>query len=593
MRRLCPLLIPAAAILAAGCGGQSTFGPPIRTTGEIRFTVDWPATTRQLPAATRSLLVSVELEGEPIAQRLFLPPAEPGLTEHRIDEIPTGVTVTVDLQAKPTPDGQGVSLSAARFEVPMPESGEASFQATLENEVRSVRLSSEALTIPVGGSETITATARNDRDEIVLVDPGAWEWTGDSDSVRLTPDGASVEVLALARGAALIQARDRESNRTSESARITLCPPAGGVGNGGGGLAASPWPSFRGNARASGSGVGCGETEGQIRWLFASGAAIESSPTIGPDGTVFFGSNNGQVFALDGQTGDLKWKRSLGGPVKSSPAIGANGSLYVGAGDGSLHALDAANGTPRWSFTTAGAVDGSPALGADGAVYFGSRDGRFYALDGADGTERWRFQTGAAITGSPAISEDGTVYIGSGDGSLYALNGATGVQRWRFLPSDLFFTIFDSFVGGAALSEDGLVFIGAAEGTLYALDAASGEFRWRQALGEAITGSPAVGADGEVAIGIFRGGVFSFDATTGVQRWRASANGDVQGSPSIGADGTVTVGSHDRRIYAFDGATGAQRWRLATGNVVVSSPAFGSDGTVYIGSTDGILYAVR
>ena len=63
----------------------------------------------------------------------------------------------------------------------------------------------------------------------------------------------------------------------------------------------------------------------------------------------------------------------------SSPAIGADGTVYVGSHDSNLYALNP-DGTEKWSFTAGKAVSSSPAIGADGTIYVGSHDNNFYAI---------------------------------------------------------------------------------------------------------------------------------------------------------------------------------------------------------------------
>ena len=64
-----------------------------------------------------------------------------------------------------------------------------------------------------------------------------------------------------------------------------------------------------------------------------------SSPAIGADGTVYIGSSDGRVYALDGSSGSLKWSYATGAQVWSSPAIGADGTVYVGSEGGKLYAF--------------------------------------------------------------------------------------------------------------------------------------------------------------------------------------------------------------------------------------------------------------
>jgi outer membrane protein assembly factor BamB len=76
----------------------------------------------------------------------------------------------------------------------------------------------------------------------------------------------------------------------------------------------------------------------------------------------------------------------------SSPVVVKN-TVYFGSGDGNVYALDAATGEQRWKFKTGDVVHASPAF-ADGVLFFGSWDSYFYAVDAATGKEKWRFHGG-------------------------------------------------------------------------------------------------------------------------------------------------------------------------------------------------------
>jgi eukaryotic-like serine/threonine-protein kinase len=65
---------------------------------------------------------------------------------------------------------------------------------------------------------------------------------------------------------------------------------------------------------------------------------VESSPAIGADGTVYVGSDDNKLYAIN-PDGSLKWTYITGDYVRSSPAIGANGTVYVGSYDGKLYAI--------------------------------------------------------------------------------------------------------------------------------------------------------------------------------------------------------------------------------------------------------------
>jgi len=112
------------------------------------------------------------------------------------------------------------------------------------------------------------------------------------------------------------------------------------------------------------------------------------------------------------------WLVNSRGAITTAPAV-AGDTVYFGSHDGRLYALEAATGKERWQFKAGGAIGSSPAV-VGGAIYFGSDDGRLYVVDKESGTKLWDFATGGKIMASPAVAK-GVIYIGSTDGVLYAI----------------------------------------------------------------------------------------------------------------------------------------------------------------------------
>ncbi len=102
------------------------------------------------------------------------------------------------------------------------------------------------------------------------------------------------------------------------------------------------------------------------------------------------------------------WEFEAGLPVSSSPAIGSDGTVYVGSEDSKVYALNP-DGTKLWEFLTGNMVWSSPAIGSDGTVYVGSEDGKLYALNGKSGAKKWEFITRSQENTSPEICNQVTV----------------------------------------------------------------------------------------------------------------------------------------------------------------------------------------
>ena len=62
-------------------------------------------------------------------------------------------------------------------------------------------------------------------------------------------------------------------------------------------------------------------------WEFGTGDQVLSSPAIGSDGTVYVGSYDNKLYALNGKAGVKLWEFETGGEVRSSPAIGSDGTV--------------------------------------------------------------------------------------------------------------------------------------------------------------------------------------------------------------------------------------------------------------------------
>jgi len=174
--------------------------------------------------------------------------------------------------------------------------------------------------------------------------------------------------------------------------------------------------------------------------------------------TVFVGSNDKKLHAVDAATGVARWTYTTGGRIGySSPTVSPDGlTVFVGshetsykAGDSKLHAVDAATGVARWTCTadivTPSTVaerrwGSSPTVSPDGLTVFVAsssqppRPGgeKLYAIDAATGNKKWGYETDGNVFSSPTVSPDGlTVFVGSWDYKLHAVDAAAGTPEWK------------------------------------------------------------------------------------------------------------------------------------------------------------------
>src|SRR5262249_40182010 len=110
---------------------------------------------------------------------------------------------------------------------------------------------------------------------------------------------------------------------------------------------------FRGNAAHTGPYSAPAPRQfHRVKLKFPTGNRIVASPVI-QGGLIYFGSDDGNVYAVDSETGRQVWKTKTRGPVSATPAV-VNGMLYVGSYDGNFYALNSETGELKWKFATGG-----------------------------------------------------------------------------------------------------------------------------------------------------------------------------------------------------------------------------------------------
>ncbi|MBM3822127.1 MAG: tandem-95 repeat protein [Verrucomicrobia bacterium] len=342
------------------------------------------------------------------------------------------------------------------------------------------------------------------------------------------------------------------------------------------------------------SGWGQGVQRGE-KWRFKTGGDIFGAPALSPDGlTLYAGSLDGSLYALDAASGRLNWsyaaRLSTDNSIRSSPAVAPDGTILFGSGDW-LYALNP-NGSLKWTNTTygfginiSGTVYSSPAITTEGQVIVaGAENRRLFVFDLRSGGLIRSNSFPANFISSAAIGVDNSIFIGGLDGNLYALTSALG-NRWVGKTTL-------GISGGPAIGPDGTIYTGSADNRLYAFGS-GGSRLWAFETGDAIFASPVVGLDGTVYVGSWDNKFYAVNPN-GTLKWSYTAEGLVHGSAALAADGTIyvptDVGSAGRLLALS--SQGTYRWEFNSGEQFHASPLIGPDGTVYIGSFDDHIFAI-
>ena len=298
------------------------------------------------------------------------------------------------------------------------------------------------------------------------------------------------------------------------------------------------------------------------------------------------GKSYGRVFAI-GQDG-------FDSPVWQFPEVGMNSvgsifggvaysqatnTVYFGADDGMLYALDALTGEPKLGtggvFFPAEAPIWSTPMVNNGVVYFGTMDGTLYGV-GETGGKILEFKAGGAITATPIV-EEGVAYVGSFDKNFYAVpvnGGLNAKPRWIYATNGWIWA--DALFAADARGQD-FVFVSSLDGSVQAVDASSGTLLWPNPFiaSEGIRGTPALVSksasgsqfsslgDNVLVVGSRDGSLYGLDPQTGAPAWeqpfntRSLGDGDGQILAPVASRGNIAfVVTSKYDIFAVDANTG-------------------------------------
>lgn len=360
-------------------------------------------------------------------------------------------------------------------------------------------------------------------------------------------------------------------------------------------------------------------------WSFRAQDRIFSSPAVGDvDGNgsndVVVGSNDGNLYAVNGKTGQELWRFQVGQPVVSSPALvdltGDNVLDVVVGSDGAR--VYAVEGTERMAGASRKIWEGpaevalnsgirfrsSPAvtdLTANGRpdILVGGSDARLYALEGGVGRTIWATDTNLMtvdLFASPALYDvngDGTpdALQGAMNNNFYCINGKNGWKIWEFATKNQ----VKASPALADVNNDGKkeVVIASMDGTIYVVQAADGVEVWRWECGQSIEASPAVAdvnRDGvpDVIAVVSNGLLAALNGTNGRPVWQVELKAPVVSSPAVydlNRDGVddIVVADRNNVVHVISGTTG---WELA--NFRLTGPAVSSPSLADI-NHDGML----
>jgi len=295
----------------------------------------------------------------------------------------------------------------------------------------------------------------------------------DDDAVYVAARDGEVAAFSIKKGKELwsIDLSDHKSNEFNRSARIS------------GGIGLDFDTLYVGTENAQVFAID--KEKGEIKWVSEVNGEVIAQPVY-DSGLVVIHTSRGDLIALDGDTGEQRWALPNAQPrltLRSSatPSIAQGGVIY-GRADGYVSAALLETGQPLWQLPAARAygateldriadADMKPVI-VNGTVYALAYNGNLVAIDLLKGEQLWA----KPYSGYNDISVAGRdIYLTDYRGYVFSINRNNGEQNWSNKQ------LAYRNLTGVTIANDFIV-VGDAEGYLHWIDRETGQFVAQQEL---------------------------------------------------------------------------------------------------------------
>lgn len=183
------------------------------------------------------------------------------------------------------------------------------------------------------------------------------------------------------------------------------------------------------------------------------------TPSIGRDGTIYVGNNDGEIVATN-PDGKIKWRKQLSNkPIVHPVTIASDGKILIFSKNNNekdiLTALTT-DGKVVWNYSEADYDwfgeygDYTPSVSNEGIIYLTDRYG-LHAIT-SEGKKLWYFKAKSTIMAGSIIDNNGIVYF-SDNHYVYAVN-PSGTEKWSYQ-----YTNASGHPSSISLGSDGTIYL--------------------------------------------------------------------------------------------------------------------------------------
>lgn len=265
----------------------------------------------------------------------------------------------------------------------------------------------------------------------------------------------------------------------------------------------------------------------------------------------------------------------------TSPLQVSDNTIYAGSMDRKVYAVDISSGDVLWSARLSGMVSGGVLLSGDTLFAATSRpEGRVYALQRPNGKQIWR--KGTDPIGAPLALVDTVLVAQTQRGEVLGMDPAGGEIRWRR-------RVGVARVAATPAGAGGLLV--ATTDSLFRLATADGKITHRAASPGTVV-SPWVDFGGGLVAGTTDSMVVSIEPTTLRRTWSVQADAPVLGSPAVLGD-TLFFASRRGTVYRINPDPNPTAREIAALDWPVTTSLSMVNRRILLGGADGTIRAMR
>ncbi len=138
-------------------------------------------------------------------------------------------------------------------------------------------------------------------------------------------------------------------------------------------------------------------------WETSTNKRTHCSPSL-KDGKVIFGNDDGEIIAIDVNTGDSIYVKKFEGIFNGAPSIDEK-TVYISNDNGNIYSINLADGELIWKFDTGTRILMTPAFDNKNLIV-GNLAGDLFSLDKVSGKLNWKINTGGLLNATPLLTNN-------------------------------------------------------------------------------------------------------------------------------------------------------------------------------------------